>query len=151
MDPLPYVLVTSAKWQIPRKREEGTLDMGKEAILLDCIATPGSNIVEVSDRIKEELEDIKLLLPEGFEVTITDDISTFVRESIRNVFRDMVVGILLTGLVLFLFLATHFSHLCCCCGNAHCDYLNIYSHVCLRHNDEYDEHSRHCHFCRNSR
>ena len=77
---------------------------GKEAILLDCIATPGSNIVEVSDRIKEELEDIKLLLPEGFEVTITDDISTFVRESIRNVFRDMVVGILLTGLVLFLFL-----------------------------------------------
>lgn len=77
---------------------------GKEAILIDCIATPGSNVVEVSDRIRSELEDIIPFLPTGFEVTITDDISTFIREAIRNVFRDMLIGILLTGLVLFLFL-----------------------------------------------
>ena len=66
MDPLPYVLVTSQSGRY-HGREEGTLDMRKKAILLDCIATPGSNIVEVSDRIKKNWKILNFL-PEGFEV-----------------------------------------------------------------------------------
>lgn len=76
---------------------------GKDAILLDCISRPGSNVVDLSSRIRQTLDELRSSLPEGFDITITDDISSFVKEAIHNVFRDMVVGIFLTGLVLFLF------------------------------------------------
>ena len=59
--------------------------------------------MDLSSCIRQTLDELRSSLPEGFDITITDDISSFVKEAIHNVFRDMVVGIFLTGLVLFLF------------------------------------------------
>ena len=77
---------------------------GRKAIFVECIASPNSNIVSLSAEIRKELDKIKEFLPEGFTVIITNDDSNFIKESIWNVFTNMGQGILLCGLVLFLFL-----------------------------------------------
>lgn len=78
--------------------------MGRNAIFIDCIASPNANIVEVSGKIRKELERIKQYMPPGYEIIITNDDSLFISEAVRNVFRDMGLGILLTALILYLFL-----------------------------------------------
>lgn len=77
---------------------------GQEAIFVECIATPNSNIVRLSGELREVLEDAKQDLPEGFTLVITDDDSDFISGAVRNVFRDMSIGVVLTGLILYLFL-----------------------------------------------
>ena len=77
---------------------------GRSAIFVESIATPNSNIVEISRRIKELVDEIAPDLPEGMEVEVTNDDSTFISQSINNVFRDMASGIALTALILYLFL-----------------------------------------------
>ena len=76
----------------------------RSALFIECIATPNSNIVEISRRIESLVVDIADDLPEGMRVEVTNDDSTFIAESIGNVFRDMGSGIALTALILYLFL-----------------------------------------------
>lgn len=78
--------------------------MGRSAIFIDCIASPNANIVDISGKIRKELERIKQYMPPGYEIIITNDDSSFISEAVRNVFRDMGLGILLTALILYLFL-----------------------------------------------
>lgn len=78
--------------------------MGRNAIFIDCIASPNANIVEISGRIRKELEQIRAYMPPGYEIIVTNDESSFISEAVRNVFRDMGLGILLTALILYLFL-----------------------------------------------
>ncbi|MCF7936005.1 MAG: efflux RND transporter permease subunit [Synergistales bacterium] len=77
---------------------------GREAIFVECIASPNANIVSLSDEIHGILDEVRGQLPEGFTITVTNDDSDFVRKSVRNVFRDMAIGIFFTALILFLFL-----------------------------------------------
>lgn len=77
---------------------------GQEAIFVECVATPNTNIVKLSRELRKVLEDAKRDLPEGFILLITDDDSDFIAGAVRNVFRDMGIGVVLTGLILFLFL-----------------------------------------------
>ncbi len=78
--------------------------LGREAIFIECIATPNSNIVQLSSELREVLEEARQDLPEGFELLIIDDDADFIAGAVRNVFRDMAIGVVLTGLILFLFL-----------------------------------------------
>lgn len=77
---------------------------GRKAIFIECIASPNSNVVSLSAEIRKELDRIREFLPEGFDVVVTNDDSNFIKEAIWNVFTNMGQGILLCGLVLFLFL-----------------------------------------------
>lgn len=77
---------------------------GRNAIFVDCIASPNANIVEISGEIRQELNEIRDYMPPGYEIIITNDESDFISEAVRNVFRDMGFGILLTALILYLFL-----------------------------------------------
>ncbi len=77
---------------------------GRSAIFIDCIASPNANIVGISEKIQVELDRIRQYMPPGYEIIITNDESTFISEAVRNVFRDMGFGILLTALILYMFL-----------------------------------------------
>lgn len=77
---------------------------GRPSIFVECISTPNSNIVEISRRIRALMEEIAVDLPEGMQIEVTNDDSTFIAEAIHNVFRDMGTGIALTALILLLFL-----------------------------------------------
>src|SRR5262245_8540783 len=66
----------------------------------------GANAVEVGDRAKLKLEEIKRGLPEGLNVGVRFDGTTFVRHAIDEILLTLVLAALLTGLVCWLFLGS---------------------------------------------
>lgn len=77
---------------------------GKPGILLVVRKQSGSNTVQVADRVKNEMEAIKPLLPQGIENTLVMDISESVKANNRNTFDTAWQGMLLAALIVFLFL-----------------------------------------------
>ena len=76
----------------------------KRAVSLDVRKVSGANTVDVADEVKEEIERIRPLLPPGLELDLIRDNSTFIRESVSDVFKELMIGALLTVLVVMLFL-----------------------------------------------
>jgi multidrug efflux pump len=66
----------------------------------------GANAVEVGDRAKVKLEQIKTGLPEGLTVGVRFDGTTFVKHAIDEILLTLVLAALLTGLVCWLFLGS---------------------------------------------
>ncbi|MFC1513711.1 efflux RND transporter permease subunit [candidate division KSB1 bacterium] len=77
---------------------------GESAVGVSLIKRSDANVVAVSDRVKENLESIKELIPDDVEIHTASDNSIFIRQSIAEVVNNMGIGILLTALILFLFL-----------------------------------------------
>jgi HAE1 family hydrophobic/amphiphilic exporter-1 len=64
----------------------------------------GTNVVEVCDAIKKKLPELRKILPSGMEISISTDYSLFIIDDIEEVKEALLLGILLTALVTFLFL-----------------------------------------------
>src|SRR5579871_111410 len=79
---------------------------GQRSVLLAVRKQPGSNTVEVSDRVKALIESLRSSLPPGVLIAQTFDDATMVRDSIAEVHRTMVITIVLVVLVIFLFIGT---------------------------------------------
>lgn len=63
-----------------------------------------ANIVETTKAVKEELKSIEKTLPSGINVSIADDSSTFINESLSEVKIGLIEGIITTSVIMFLFL-----------------------------------------------
>lgn len=66
--------------------------------------TYGSNAIEVIDRIKEKLEEMKKDFPPGMDYEISYDVSNFLDASIEEVTHTLRDAFILVALVVFLFL-----------------------------------------------
>ncbi len=77
---------------------------GRDSFIISLTAVPDGNVVRASREARTMLDKIVLTLPPGFSMAIPFDDGEFIADSIWNVFRDMIIGTLLTGLILFLFL-----------------------------------------------
>lgn len=64
----------------------------------------GTNTVEVINRVKKELENIKKTIPPGTKLEISFDQSDFIKRSIREVQYHLIYGGILAILVVLLFL-----------------------------------------------
>ncbi|MCB9059969.1 MAG: efflux RND transporter permease subunit [Halobacteriovoraceae bacterium] len=64
----------------------------------------GANAVEVADRVKERVQEISSSLPQGTNLSVNFDRTTFVRISINELLQNLVISALLTSLVCWLFL-----------------------------------------------
>jgi Cu(I)/Ag(I) efflux system membrane protein CusA/SilA len=62
------------------------------------------NALRVIDRVKEKLEEIKPLLPEGVEIVTAYDRSQLIRESIGTLTRALTQEMIIVGAVIILFL-----------------------------------------------
>ncbi|MHB8580191.1 MAG: efflux RND transporter permease subunit [Ignavibacteriaceae bacterium] len=78
---------------------------GKRAAGLNIIKQSGSNTVKVAEDVKKQLEKIKSELPAGVNVSIAQDNSVFIKDSINDVLFDIIYGGLLAVVVIYLFLA----------------------------------------------
>lgn len=77
---------------------------GRQAIAIRVIKRSEGNAVKVIDGVRGALADLEKQLPGGMElVWITDD-GTFTRAMVEDAWKNVGQGILLTGLILFLFL-----------------------------------------------
>ena len=74
------------------------------AVVVNIQRQPGANVIEVVDRIKKLLPQLKSSLPAGIKVEVLTDRTTTIRESVKDVQFEMLLAIALVVLVIFLFL-----------------------------------------------
>ncbi|KAA0256183.1 efflux RND transporter permease subunit [Acidobacteria bacterium ACD] len=66
----------------------------------------GANAVAVAQAIKAEIEEIRKTLPAGMEIGINFDSTTFIEESVHEIQFELVLSVLLTALVCWMFLGS---------------------------------------------
>ncbi len=77
---------------------------GHRAVILNVQRQPGANIIDVVDRIKALLPQLRASLPQGVRVEIVADRTETIRASVEDVEFTLVLTIGLVVLVIFLFL-----------------------------------------------
>ncbi len=77
---------------------------GKPAVLLSINRQPDSNTVQVADEVSQEIESIRPTLPAGINLNVFYDQSNIVHESISSVRDAIVIGLFLSGIIIWLFL-----------------------------------------------
>ena len=77
---------------------------GKPAVLLSISRQPESNTVDVANLVHQEIETIRSKLPAGVDLNVFYDQSNIVRESIGSVRDAIIIGLLLAGFIIWLFL-----------------------------------------------
>ncbi|MFH1227663.1 MAG: efflux RND transporter permease subunit [Planctomycetota bacterium] len=65
---------------------------------------PGTNIVQVINSVKQELERIKSRLPSDIVFSIAYDQSTFTQNSVNSVQNNLLEAIIVVGFIIFIFL-----------------------------------------------
>ena len=74
------------------------------AILLNIQRQPGANVIEVVDRVKRQLPQLRASLPAGVDVVVLTDRTVTIRASVRDVQIELGFAIALVVMVIFLFL-----------------------------------------------
>jgi multidrug efflux pump len=76
----------------------------QRAVILNVQRQPGANVIEVAERVKTLLVQLRAALPQGIEVTVLSDRTETVRASVEDVEFTLVLTIGLVVLVIFVFL-----------------------------------------------
>jgi multidrug efflux pump len=74
------------------------------AVLVNIQRQPGSNVIEVVNRIQKLLPQLRASLPGSVEVSLLSDRTTTIRASVRDVKIELAIAIALVVMVIFLFL-----------------------------------------------
>ena len=74
------------------------------AVIVNVQRQPGANVIEVVDRIKSLLPQLRQSLPPALDVTIVTDRTLTIRASVRDVQFELTVAIVLVVVVIFIFL-----------------------------------------------
>ncbi len=110
------VLKTGTKGEVTYLRDVARLELGaknqdtlctldgKPSAGIAIFQLPGSNALEVADRVKEKMEELKRRFPAGLNYLIAYDTTPFVEESIHEVFKTLRDAVILVAIVVLLFL-----------------------------------------------
>jgi multidrug efflux pump len=74
------------------------------AVILNIQRQPGANVIEVADRVKALLPQIRKNLPESVELTLLTDRTATIRASVMDVQFELMLAVALVVMVIFLFL-----------------------------------------------
>ncbi len=77
---------------------------GNPAVTLSVQKASDANTVATADGVMEALEELQSQLPPGAELVVAGDRSDFIRDAIADILSNILIGIGLTVLVLYLFL-----------------------------------------------
>ena len=76
------------------------------AVIVNIQRQPGTNVIEVVDRVKKLLPQLQGTLPSSVQVSVLTDRTTSIRATVRDVQFELVLAVVLVILVIFLFLRT---------------------------------------------
>ncbi|HWL08866.1 MAG TPA: multidrug efflux RND transporter permease subunit, partial [Planctomicrobium sp.] len=88
---------------VENSRQAAWMDM-TPAVIVNIQRQPGANIIEVVDRIKEQLPQLSESLPASVGVKVLTDRTITIRASVHDVQHEMLLTICLVVMVMFLFL-----------------------------------------------
>ncbi|MGZ5279266.1 MAG: efflux RND transporter permease subunit, partial [Pseudobdellovibrionaceae bacterium] len=98
--------------------EEGTVDVlqfartnGVPAVGLGVVKQRGANAVTVAKAVKQRIEEVQKVLPEGTRIVVNFDGTKFVEESVSELLLTLVLAALLTSLVCWIFIGSWSSTL----------------------------------------
>ncbi len=77
---------------------------GRPSVGLSLYQLPGTNALDVADRVRAKMEELKTRFPDGVDYDIAYDTTPFIRESVREVFKTLRDAVILVGLVVLVFL-----------------------------------------------
>jgi len=76
----------------------------ENALLIQVIKNPSANTIEVVQGVNKQIEKIKKEMGTKIRFKVVSEDATFVRDSVDDVLGNIYMGILFTGIVLFIFL-----------------------------------------------
>ena len=74
------------------------------AVIVNIQRQPGANVIEVVNRIKKIIPQLRSSLPGSVDVVLLTDRTTTIRESVNDVQFEMLLAVALVVMVIFLFL-----------------------------------------------
>jgi hydrophobic/amphiphilic exporter-1 (mainly G- bacteria), HAE1 family len=77
---------------------------GRPAVVLQIRKQSGTNTIEVIDRAKARLEELRAQLPKGWNMRVVRDQSAYITAAVDAVQEHLVVGSLFAALIVLLFL-----------------------------------------------
>jgi multidrug efflux pump subunit AcrB len=77
---------------------------GKPAGLIEVYRVADQNALEVAATVKQYIEETRLSLPEGVDISIYRDRSIILKSRIRLLLKNMALGLILVGILLGMFL-----------------------------------------------
>lgn len=77
---------------------------GNNAVLIDLVKQPGTNLLDFSKDAESKADEIRKLLPKGYELKPYYNQSSFVGDSIHSVIKTIYEGLFLAIIVMILFL-----------------------------------------------
>ena len=80
---------------------ESAINNGNAAVL-GIYMLPGANAMEVAQKVKEAMEEISSNFPEGMSYEIPFDMTTYISESIHEVYKTLFEALILVIAVVFL-------------------------------------------------
>ncbi|MBN1395015.1 MAG: efflux RND transporter permease subunit [Pirellulales bacterium] len=102
--------------QVVRLRDVGRVELGAQMYDLSCrldgrpsvalavFQLPGSNAMQVAEKIKAKMRELSGSFPEGLEYKIVYDTTPFIQESVDEVFCTLRDAVILVAIVVLLFL-----------------------------------------------
>jgi multidrug efflux pump len=78
----------------------------KSAVAIPVFQSPGSNAIEISNRVRKTMAALKKNFPEGVEYSVVYDPTVFVRGSIEAVVHTLLEALALVVVVVIVFLQT---------------------------------------------
>ncbi len=77
---------------------------GENAVSLLVRKQSGTNTVQVVDRVRQRLTEIRRILPPDIRVVEVRDLSRFIRRSMHDVQEHLILGAILASIVVFFFI-----------------------------------------------
>ncbi|SON54018.1 Efflux pump membrane transporter BepE [Hartmannibacter diazotrophicus] len=112
------IVKTGADGQVTRLRDVARVELGasgyslrslldnKDAVALPVFQSPGSNAIQISDNVRQVMNELQQTMPQGVQYSIVYDTTQFVRASIEAVVHTLLEAIVLVVIVVILFLQT---------------------------------------------
>ncbi|MBI9074637.1 MAG: efflux RND transporter permease subunit [Desulfatibacillum sp.] len=82
----------------------GSFLNGNPVINVQVKKQQGVNEVDVCQRVKDSLKTLENVAPPGVEMIVSSDSSEFISRSMDGVENDLILGVILTALLMFVFL-----------------------------------------------
>src|SRR5207244_7914527 len=77
---------------------------GRPSVGLAVFQLPGTNALNVANKIRAKMEELKADFPEGIDYTIAYDTTPFIRESVADVVQTLLEAVALVAIVVLVFL-----------------------------------------------
>ncbi len=87
-----------------QKYDQSCTNDGRQAVSLGIYQLPGTNALEVAERVQAKMRELRTRFPVGLDYAINYDTTPFIRDSVLDVVKTLRDAVVLVAVVVLLFL-----------------------------------------------